>query len=191
MQRLIPSLLLKGGRLVKGVRFRDYRDSGRPDTITRAHNAQGADEITVVDIEASPQKRGPDIDAIRQIAQECFMPLTVGGGICSVDDARACMAAGADKVMLTTTALDDPAPGFRGHARAKAMGSRAAQFARLKCAFHRTLPARASFAASAHCATRTQPAANAQDYAVVNRLSIAASMPIRRGRLLANIRQQV
>ncbi len=108
MQRLIPSLLLKGGRLVKGVRYSDYKDSGRPDTITRAHNAQGADELIVVDIDASSEQRGPDIDAIRRVAEECFMPLTVGGGIRSIDDARNCMAAGADKVMLTTTALDDP-----------------------------------------------------------------------------------
>lgn len=107
-QRLIPSLLLKGGRLVKGVRFSDHRDAGRAETTARAHDAQGADEIVLLDIEASRQERGPDLETVRSVARECRMPLAVGGGIRTVADAHACMAAGADKLILTTTALDRP-----------------------------------------------------------------------------------
>lgn len=107
-QRLIPSLLLKEGRLVKGVAFADWRDAGRPDTTIRAHSAQGADEMLLLDIEASRHGRGPDIANLRAAAKECRVPLTFGGGIRSLDDARACFAAGADKLCLTTTALDQP-----------------------------------------------------------------------------------
>ncbi len=107
-QRLIPSLLIKGGRLVKGVRFGDHQDAGLPHTTARAHNAQGADELCVLDIEASREGRGLDLETVRKVAAECFMPLTVGGGIGSLDIAYECMASGADKLCLTTTALDGP-----------------------------------------------------------------------------------
>ncbi len=107
-RRLIPSLLLRGGRLVKGVRYTDARDAGSPATTARAHNAQGADEMLLLDVDASREGRGPDLETVRRVAAECFMPLTVGGGIRDVEDARRCMAAGADKLMLTTTALDEP-----------------------------------------------------------------------------------
>lgn len=107
-RRLIPSLLVSGGRLVKGVRFTGYKDAGQPDTTARAHNAQGADELILLDVDASRQRRATDLATIRKVAAECYMPLTVGGGIRSVDDARACMDAGADKLCVTTTALDDP-----------------------------------------------------------------------------------
>lgn len=108
-QRLIPSLLLKGGRLVKGTRFAGYRDAGLPATTARAHDAQGADELIVLDVDAAKEGRGPDADAIRAVAAECRMPLAVGGGVRSLADARACMAAGADKLSLNTGALDRPA----------------------------------------------------------------------------------
>ncbi len=107
-QRLIPSLLVRGGRLVKGVRFTDYRDAGNPATTARAHNAQGADELFVVDIDASKDRRPADLETIRGVAKECFMPLTVSGNIRSVEDARDCMEAGADKLCVTTTAMDRP-----------------------------------------------------------------------------------
>ena len=94
--------------MVKGVRFRDHRDAGSPKTTARAHNAQDADELVLLDIEASRQRRGPDLRAIRRAAEECFMPLTVGGGIRSVRDARDCMDAGADKLSVNTGAMDDP-----------------------------------------------------------------------------------
>ncbi len=105
--RIIPSLLLSHGRLVKGVRFADYRDAGRPETTARAHNAQGADEILLLDIDAS-KGEGPDLATICQVAVECFMPLTVGGGIRSLDVAHRVMELGADKLCLTTAALANP-----------------------------------------------------------------------------------
>lgn len=107
-KRLIPSLLLRGGRLVKGVRFADYRDAGSPQTTARVHNAQGADELLLLDIDASRNGRSPDLETIAAVARECFMPLAVGGGINCLEVAQACMAAGADKICLTTTALDRP-----------------------------------------------------------------------------------
>ena len=107
-QRLIPSLLLKNGRLVKGSRYQNFRDAGNPATTARAHNHQGADELMVLDIEASKQQEPPDFDTIRAVAEECFMPLCVGGGINEMSIARACMQAGADKLCLTTTAIDNP-----------------------------------------------------------------------------------
>lgn len=106
--RLIPSLLLKGGRLVKGVRYSDLRDAGSPVTTVRAHNAQGADELMLLDIEASRNKTLPDLATIRAVAQECFMPLTVGGGIIDKSVAKACMESGADKLLLTTAVYDRP-----------------------------------------------------------------------------------
>ena len=107
-QRLIPSLLLKSGRLVKGVRYQGFRDAGNPRTTARAHNHQGADELIVVDIDASKNNCGPDVKTISTIAEECFMPLCVGGGIRDMVSAHACMEAGADKLCLTTSAMDSP-----------------------------------------------------------------------------------
>lgn len=106
--RLIPSLLLDGGRLVKGVRYGERRDAGNPRTTVRAHNAQGADELILMDVSASRQQRAPDFETISTVAAECFMPLTVGGGIASVEIAQRCMECGADKLCLNTTALDRP-----------------------------------------------------------------------------------
>lgn len=109
LRRLIPSLLLRGGRLVKGTSFHDHRDAGAPETTARAHNAQGADEIVILDIDASRERRAPDFETLRRVASECFMPVTFGGGIRSRDDAARAMDNGADKLTLTTTALDNPA----------------------------------------------------------------------------------
>ena len=107
-KRLIPGLLLSEGRLVKGVCFRDLKDAGSPHTTARAYNAQGADELFLLDIKASRECREPDFDTIGRVARESFMPLTVGGGVVSVDVALACMKNGADKVCVTTAALDRP-----------------------------------------------------------------------------------
>jgi cyclase len=101
-------LLLRQGRLVKGVSFRDHRDAGGPETTARAHNAQGADEILILDIDASRENRAPDFEALRRVAAECFMPVTFGGGIRSRDGASRAMDNGADKLTVTTTALDNP-----------------------------------------------------------------------------------
>lgn len=108
-QRLIPSLLLKNGRLVKGRCYREFRDAGNPRTTARAHNHQGADELMVFDIEAAKYQRPPDVNTIKSIADECFMPLCVGGGIYNLDIAQDCMNAGADKLCLTSVALENPA----------------------------------------------------------------------------------
>lgn len=108
-RRLIPSLLLRRGRLVKGVRYADHRDAGNPATVTRAHNAQDADELLLLDIDAAREGRGPDVTAMAKVADECAMPLTVGGGIRDLAAASACMAAGADKLIITSSALERPA----------------------------------------------------------------------------------
>lgn len=107
-KRLIPSLLLSKGRLVKGVSFREHRDAGRPETTARAHNAQSADEIIILDVDASRNNCAADFDALESVAAECFMPVTFGGGIRTRDDALRAMDSGADKISLTTTALDNP-----------------------------------------------------------------------------------
>ncbi|MEQ8711289.1 MAG: imidazole glycerol phosphate synthase cyclase subunit [Rhodospirillales bacterium] len=106
--RIIPSLLLSGGRLVKGTAFTDHRDAGNPPTTLRAYAAQKADEALLIDIDATREGRGPDVAAVRLAARECSMPLTIGGGITSVDLAKACLDNGADKICLNGAALDDP-----------------------------------------------------------------------------------
>ena len=108
-RRLIPSLLLRHGRLVKGVRYTEHRDAGNPATVTRAHNAQDADELLLLDIDAAREGRGPDVHAIATVADECAMPLTIGGGIHDLVTASAGMAAGADKLLVTSGALERPA----------------------------------------------------------------------------------
>ncbi len=87
--RLIPSLLVRSGRLVKGVRFADHRDAGAPATTARAYGAQGADEIVLLDIEASRRASGPNYSALEAVARELLVPLTYGGGIDSADAAIA------------------------------------------------------------------------------------------------------
>ncbi|MCC7250959.1 HisA/HisF-related TIM barrel protein [Hyphomicrobium sp.] len=106
--RIIPTLLLRNGRLVKGVRFSDHRDAGAPATTSRAHSAQGADEIVVVDIDASREGRQPHFAVLEAISKEVQVPVTFGGGIASVALARRALESGADKIALTTTALDRP-----------------------------------------------------------------------------------
>lgn len=107
--RIIPSLLLRKGRLVKGVRFAQYRDAGAPATICRAHSAQGADEILLLDIDASREGRDPDIDSLKKVAAEVQVPLTFGGGLTDIGHIHCVVESGADKVCLTTAALDRPA----------------------------------------------------------------------------------
>ena len=106
-KRLIPSILIQQGRLVKGKQYADYRDAGGAATTARAHNAQGADEIIVCDIEASKLGIEPDFETLRQIAEECFMPLTFFGGINSEDRAKKAMDNGADKIGMTTAVFDN------------------------------------------------------------------------------------
>lgn len=107
-KRVIPVLLLQDGRMVKGVRFTDYRDTGSPATAIRIYSAQDADELVFLDIQASVSSRRSLLDIIREASRECFMPLAAGGGITSVDEARDLLAAGADKVVITTAAYENP-----------------------------------------------------------------------------------
>jgi len=107
--RIIPCLDVAAGRVVKGVNFVALRDAGDPVAAARAYDAAGADELTFLDITASHEARGTMIDVVRRTAEVCFMPLTVGGGVRSVADARALLLAGADKVAVNTAAVERPA----------------------------------------------------------------------------------
>lgn len=107
-KRVIPVLLLRNGRMVKGVKFADYRDTGNPRTAVRIYSAQDADELVFLDIQASLESRNALVDIVREAATECFMPLAAGGGIRSIDEVRELLLAGADKVVVTTAAVTDP-----------------------------------------------------------------------------------
>jgi imidazole glycerol-phosphate synthase subunit HisF len=107
-KRIIPCLDVKDGRVVKGVRFVELRDAGDPVEAALAYDAQGADELVFLDITASHEERQVMLDVVRRTAEGIYMPLTVGGGIRSVDDVRALLRAGADKVSLNTAAIQRP-----------------------------------------------------------------------------------
>lgn len=106
--RVIPCLDVANGRVVKGVNFVELRDAGDPVEQARAYDAAGADELCFLDITASHEARGTILDVVRRTAEVCFMPLTVGGGVRSVDDARALLLAGADKVAINSAAVARP-----------------------------------------------------------------------------------
>ena len=106
--RVIPCLDVKDGRVVKGVRFVDLTDAGDPVEAARAYDAAGADELCFLDIRASHENRGTILDVVARTAEECFIPVTVGGGVRSVADIRALMLAGADKVLINTAAQTNP-----------------------------------------------------------------------------------
>lgn len=103
--RVIPCLDVKDGRVVKGVRFENLRDAGDPVEAARAYDASGADELCFLDITASHERRGVLLDVVRRTADVCFMPLTVGGGVRTLDDMRGLLLAGADKVSINTAAV--------------------------------------------------------------------------------------
>ena len=106
--RVIPCLDVSNGRVVKGVNFIDLRDAGDPVEQAQAYDAAGADELCFLDIGASHEGRGTIIDVVRRTAEVCFMPLTVGGGVRSAEDARALLLAGADKVAVNSAAVARP-----------------------------------------------------------------------------------
>ncbi len=106
--RVIPCLDVANGRVVKGVNFVDLKDAGDPVEQARAYDAAGADELCFLDITASHEARGTLLDIVRRTAEVCFMPLTVGGGVRTVDDARALLLAGADKVAVNSAAVSRP-----------------------------------------------------------------------------------
>jgi len=106
--RVIPCLDVKDGRVVKGVNFVDLRDAGDPVEQAKVYDAAGADELCFLDITASHEKRGILLDVVRRTAEQCFMPLTVGGGVRTLDDIRQLLLAGADKVSINTAAVENP-----------------------------------------------------------------------------------
>ena len=107
--RVIPCLDVKDGRVVKGVNFVDLVDAGDPVEAAKAYDRAGADELCFLDITASHENRGIIFDVVRRTAEHCFMPLTVGGGVRTVDDIRNLLLAGADKVSINTAAVTDRA----------------------------------------------------------------------------------
>jgi cyclase len=113
-RRIIPCLDLKDGRVVKGTHFVGLRDAGDPVELAGRYNEQGADEVVFLDITASKEKRGIIVDVIQRAADQLFLPLTVGGGLKSLDDIQQILRAGADKVSLNTSAVHDPSLLTRG-----------------------------------------------------------------------------
>ena len=107
--RVIPCLDVKDGRVVKGVNFVNLRDAGDPVEAAIAYDAAGADELCFLDITASHENRGTLLDVVTRTAEKCFMPLTVGGGVRTIEDIRALLLAGADKVSINTAAVNDRA----------------------------------------------------------------------------------
>ncbi len=107
-KRIIPCLDVDQGRVVKGVRFVDIRDAGDPVEVARRYNEQGADEITFLDITASHEERDTTYRTVERMAEQVFIPLTVGGGVRTLDDIRRLLNAGADKVSINTTAIHNP-----------------------------------------------------------------------------------
>lgn len=106
--RVIPCLDVKDGRVVKGVNFVDLVDAGDPVEVAKAYDAAGADELCFLDIAASSERRRTIIDVAARTAEQCFMPVTIGGGVTSVADIRALLLAGADKVAINTAAVRNP-----------------------------------------------------------------------------------
>lgn len=106
--RVIPTLLMRDVNLVKGPAFDSWRAVGSPMQAVKVFNRRDVDELVLLDIAATPDGRGPDVRAIATLAQECFVPLTIGGGITNVDQIRALLRVGADKVAINTAAYSDP-----------------------------------------------------------------------------------
>ena len=107
-KRIIPCLDVDAGRVKKGVRFQELRDAGDPVAVAAAYDAQGADEVCFLDISASSDGRATTLDMVRATAERVFLPLTVGGGVRSVEDVRKLLLAGADKAGINTAAVADP-----------------------------------------------------------------------------------
>jgi len=108
VKRIIPCLDVKDGRVVKGVNFVNLRDAGDPVEVAAAYEKEGADELTFLDITASHEKRDIILDVVARTAEKVFMPLTVGGGVRTLDDIRSLLKAGADKVAINSAAVKDP-----------------------------------------------------------------------------------
>ena len=107
-KRIIPCLDVNNGRVVKGVNFVDLKDAGDPVEIAKAYDKAGADELVFLDITASSDRRNTVVDMVRKVAETVFIPFTVGGGIRTVDDFRALLREGADKISINSSAIDTP-----------------------------------------------------------------------------------
>jgi len=107
-KRIIPSLLVRGRVLVKGVAFDSWRSVGHAAQAVRVHQARGVDELLLLDVAATAEHRGPDLQLVEELSEDCFMPLSVGGGVRTVDDVRELLKAGADKVVVNSAAIEDP-----------------------------------------------------------------------------------
>ncbi len=107
-KRIIPCLDCKDGRVVKGVQFANLRDAGDPGELAEMYNREGADELVMLDISASREGRATLMDTVNRVARKLFIPLTVGGGVRTLDDARRLLSAGADKVAINTAAVETP-----------------------------------------------------------------------------------
>jgi cyclase len=107
-KRIIPTLLARGDKLVKGIRFDSTRIVGHVQQAVEIYQVRGVDELVILDVAATREGRGPDINLVKRLAENCFMPLAIGGGVCTLHDIHALLNAGADKVMIGTAALNDP-----------------------------------------------------------------------------------
>ena len=107
-KRIIPCLDCKDGRVVKGIQFVNLRDAGDPGELAETYNREGADELVMLDISASREGRATLMDTVKRVARRLFIPLTVGGGVRTLDDARRLLSAGADKVAVNTAAAETP-----------------------------------------------------------------------------------
>ena len=107
-KRIVPCLDVKDGRVVKGTRFVDLRDAGDPVELAAVYDAEGADELVFLDIKASPDRRDTALEMVRRIADQVFIPFTVGGGIRTTEDVRLMLESGADKVAINTAAVENP-----------------------------------------------------------------------------------
>lgn len=107
-KRVIPCFDVAEGRVVKGIRFMDLRDAGDPVELAKVYNDEGADELVFLDIKAAPDRRDTAVDMVKRIADQIFIPFTVGGGIRTVEDVRAMLESGADKVSINTAGVENP-----------------------------------------------------------------------------------
>ncbi|HNM47981.1 MAG TPA: geranylgeranylglyceryl/heptaprenylglyceryl phosphate synthase, partial [Candidatus Sumerlaeota bacterium] len=107
-RRIIPCLDCRDGRVVKGVKFQGLRDAGDPPTLARAYELQGADELVLLDVSATPDGRATAVETVRKVREMLSIPLTVGGGVRSAENARKLLEAGADKVGVNTAAVENP-----------------------------------------------------------------------------------
>ena len=107
-KRIIPCLDVNNGRVVKGVNFVNLRDAGDPVEVAKAYDREGADELVFLDITASSDNRGTVVDMVRRVAENVFIPFTVGGGIRTVDDFRMLLREGADKISINSSAINNP-----------------------------------------------------------------------------------